>query len=183
MSQITSIEQCKVGMTVLHPVWQKGEIIATTVKESLRPRISVKFKNHNPLIFFFEKSEGSLITMNLISDLSTDAKPRQKIICLCGSLRVAKEAFKEIEYKAVMRGDIALLPCCMYVDIEREYGLDSDFKENADIQHKRKIDLSDEVFVLNVGGYIGQSTKSEIEYAESIGKVIKYLEPIKPETK
>lgn len=99
-----------------------------------------------------------------------------KKICYCGSLRVALEAFKKAEYDAVLKGEIALLPCCMYVDIEREYGAESDYKQKADELHKRKIDIADEVFVLNVGGYIGQSTRSEIEYAESIGKPIFYLE-------
>lgn len=42
--------------------------------------------------------------------------------------------------------------------------------------HKRKIDLADEVFVLNVGGYIGESTRSEIEYAKSLAMPIRYLE-------
>lgn len=43
--------------------------------------------------------------------------------------------------------------------------------------HKRKIDLSDEIFVINKNGYIGSSTKSEIEYAIKTGKKIRYLEP------
>lgn len=44
--------------------------------------------------------------------------------------------------------------------------------------HKRKIDLADEIYVINVGGYIGESTKSEIEYAKNHGRVINYLEPV-----
>ena len=44
--------------------------------------------------------------------------------------------------------------------------------------HKRKIDMADEIFVINKDGYIGQSTKSEIEYAEKTGKKINYLEQI-----
>ena len=100
-----------------------------------------------------------------------------KKVCYCGSLRVASDAFKKAEYEAVIKGEIALLPCCMYVDIQREYGAESDYKIKADDLHKRKIDICDEVFVLNVGGYIGESTKSEIEYAISIHKPIKYLEP------
>jgi len=44
--------------------------------------------------------------------------------------------------------------------------------------HKRKIDMADEIFVINVGGYIGSSTQSEIEYAEATGKTVKYLEPV-----
>lgn len=105
-------------------------------------------------------------------------KPMVKIVCYCGSLRVALDAFKKAEYEAVLKGEIALLPCCMFVDIEREYGAESDYKQKADDLHKRKIDISDEVFVLNVGGYIGSSTRSEIDYAISIGKPVKYLETI-----
>lgn len=99
-----------------------------------------------------------------------------KIICYCGSLRVALAAFKKAEYESVLRGEIALLPCCMFVDIQREYGAESDYKIKADELHKRKIDIADEVFILNVGGYIGESTRNELEYAKSIGKPIKYLE-------
>jgi hypothetical protein len=46
-----------------------------------------------------------------------------------------------------------------------------------DDMHKRKIDMADDIFVINVGGYIGSSTRSEIEYAKATGKVIRYLEP------
>ena len=50
-------------------------------------------------------------------------------------------------------------------------------KEMLDDMHLRKIDLADEVFVINVGGYIGESTRRKIAYAEQTGKTIKYLEP------
>jgi hypothetical protein len=105
-------------------------------------------------------------------------KGSRKKVCYCGSLRVAKEAFQKAEYERVLRGEIALLPCCMFVDIQREYGAESDYKQSADDLHKRKIDICDEVFVLNVGGYIGESTRSEIDYALSIGKPVQYLESI-----
>jgi hypothetical protein len=101
-----------------------------------------------------------------------------EIVCYCGSLRVAKEAFRKAEYEAVMKGELALLPSCIYVDIEREYGAQSDYKKNADKIHMRKIDLCDRVMVLNVGGYIGESTRNEINYATETGKQISYLEPI-----
>lgn len=51
-------------------------------------------------------------------------------------------------------------------------------KEMLDDMHKRKIDLADEIFVINVGGYIGESTKSEIAYALQTGKKVNYLEEI-----
>jgi hypothetical protein len=42
--------------------------------------------------------------------------------------------------------------------------------------HKRKIDLADEVLILNVDGYIGDSTRSELEYAQATGKIVRFLE-------
>lgn len=49
-------------------------------------------------------------------------------------------------------------------------------KEMLDDMHKRKIDMADEVFIINVGGYIGSSTRSEIEYAQATGKLVRYRE-------
>lgn len=105
---------------------------------------------------------------------------KPKIVCYCGSLRVAMEDFKRAEYESVLRGEIALLPCCMFVDIEREYGAESDYKIIADELHKRKIDIADEVVVLNPGGYVGKSTQSEINYAMAINKPVRYTYPILP---
>ena len=51
-------------------------------------------------------------------------------------------------------------------------------KEMLDDMHKRKIDMADEIFVINKDGYIGSSTKSEIEYAHKTGKKVNYLEDI-----
>jgi len=45
--------------------------------------------------------------------------------------------------------------------------------------HKCKIDMTDEIYVINVGGYIGSSTRSEIDYAVAAGKLVHYLEAIK----
>ena len=49
-------------------------------------------------------------------------------------------------------------------------------KEMLDDTHKRKIDMADEIYLINFGGYIGSCTRSEIEYAEATGKVVRYLE-------
>lgn len=51
-------------------------------------------------------------------------------------------------------------------------------KEMLDDMHKRKIDMADEIFVINVGGYIGESTRAEIEYAKKNGRGVKYLEDV-----
>lgn len=49
-------------------------------------------------------------------------------------------------------------------------------KEMLDDMHKRNIDMADSIYVINVCGYIGESTRSEIEYAQNHGKKISYLE-------
>jgi hypothetical protein len=49
-------------------------------------------------------------------------------------------------------------------------------KEMLDDMHKRKIDMADAIYVINKGGYIGDSTRSEIEYAKRTGKGVEYLE-------
>ena len=60
--------------------------------------------------------------------------------------------------------------------LEMDEGTLTKTKEMLDDMHKRKIDMADEIFVINVGGYIGDSTRSEIEYAKKQGKKISYLE-------
>ena len=55
--------------------------------------------------------------------------------------------------------------------------LPEEVKTQLDELHKRKIDLADEILVINVNGYIGKSTTGEIAYAVGHGKVVRYLEP------
>lgn len=61
---------------------------------------------------------------------------------------------------------------------DMDEGALSKTKEMLDDMHKRKIDMADSIYVINVGGYIGESTKSEIIYAKEHGKRIDYLEPV-----
>jgi len=107
---------------------------------------------------------------------------KPKIICLCGSTRFY-DAFQEANYKLTMQGKIVLsvgfYPHSQTKAHGQEVGFTEKQKVELDELHKRKIDLADEVFVLNVGGYIGSSTRSEIIYALEQGKKITYLEKIK----
>lgn len=111
----------------------------------------------------------------------TNARTRPAVVCYCGSLRF-KNAFIEAEHNALQSGVIALLPAMMSIDLQREHANqfatdNKELKEKADELHKRKIDICDYVYVLNINGYIGESTRSEIEYAEKIGKRVLYHEP------
>jgi dienelactone hydrolase len=99
--------------------------------------------------------------------------PRPPIVVLCGSTRFRDE-FAAVNRDLTNSGAIVVAPGV--------FGHSGDpfteeEKTRLDDLHKRKIDLADEVFVVNVNGYVGDSTRSEIEYAEKAGKPIAYLEP------
>lgn len=102
------------------------------------------------------------------------------IVCLCGSTRFM-DVFFEQGWKETMKGHI-VLSVGVSKHTETEDGghvgeaLGPSTCAMLDELHKRKIDLADEVLVLNVGGYIGESTRSEIEYAKEHGKPVRYLE-------
>ena len=98
-----------------------------------------------------------------------------KIITLCGSIKF-KDEFMKVQEKLTLEGNIVLTPN-FFNNIKKE-DIDEKTKEMLDEMHKQKIDISDEIYVINVSGYIGESTKSEIEYAKSKGKKISYLENI-----
>ena len=99
-----------------------------------------------------------------------------KIITLCGSIKF-KDEFMKVQEKLTLDGNIVLTPN-FFNNIKKEE-IDLETKKMLDEMHKQKIDISDEIYVINVGGYIGESTKSEIKYAEAKGKKISYLESIK----
>lgn len=103
---------------------------------------------------------------------------RPRIVCLCGSTRFMA-AFQEANLRETLAGRI-VLSVGAFVHSDSELlasGVLTEVKKRAlDELHKRKIDLADEILVLNVGGYIGESTRSEIAYAEAHGKIVRYLE-------
>ena len=104
-----------------------------------------------------------------------------KIITLCGSTRF-KDEFLKAQKDLTLKGNIVISVGLFGHSGDSEVWENMDegtltkTKEMLDDMHKRKIDLSDEIFVINVGGYIGELTKSEIEYAKATGKKVNYLE-------
>ena len=99
-----------------------------------------------------------------------------KVITLCGSTRFKNE-FLEAQKKLTLEGKIVISVGLFGHSVDVEV-LSKGTKEMLDDMHKRKIDMADEIFVINVGGYIGSSTRSEIEYAEATGKLVRYLEEV-----
>lgn len=96
---------------------------------------------------------------------------KRKIVCLCGSTRF-KDEYIKANRNETLKGNI-VLSVGLFGHIE---GLDmsSETKKMLDELHLHKIDLADEILVLNVDGYIGESTKKEIGYAKNLNKKIVY---------
>ncbi len=99
-----------------------------------------------------------------------------KIITVCGSYKFKKE-MTEITEKMALKGNCMLTP----IELSRSKKEDYTEKEASmiDKMHKEKIRLADAILVVNVGGYIGSSTKSEIELAKSLNKGILYYTDLK----
>ena len=98
---------------------------------------------------------------------------KYKIITLCGSTKF-KDEFMEAQKKLTLEGNIVISVGCFGHSGDKEVFLDESTKIMLDDMHKRKIDMADEIMVINKDNYIGESTKSEIEYAKKTGKIINY---------
>ena len=95
------------------------------------------------------------------------------IVCLCGSTLFV-ELFRYVNQRETLAGKIVLAPGCFQGDgvLEVVPGV----KQHLDELHLQKIDLADEILVVNVGGYIGESTRREIAYARQYGKRVRWFE-------
>ena len=94
-----------------------------------------------------------------------------EIITLCGSTKFKRE-YLEVTKKLTLEGKI-VISVGLFSHADNE-NITEEQRKMLDRLHLRKIDLSDSIFVINPNGYIGESTKKEIEYALSKGKEVKY---------
>lgn len=102
-------------------------------------------------------------------------RDRPEVVVLCGSTRF-KQQFFEANFRFSMEGRIVISVGWFGHADKDVYDPTPEEKRMLDELHKRKIDLCDSIFVVNVGGYIGDSTRGEIEYAEAHGKMVRWLE-------
>lgn len=111
--------------------------------------------------------------------IQKNQQKKPTVVCLCGSTRFS-EAYQEMNLRETLAGNIVLsIGINTKSDddlIKAGWKID---KEALDTLHLHKIDLADEVLILNVDGYVGESTRREIDYAELQGKRIRWLEPDK----
>lgn len=101
---------------------------------------------------------------------------KYKVVTLCGSTKF-KDEYLRAQKELTLQGNIVISVGLFGHSGDAEVWTEGT-KEMLDDMHKRKIDMADEIFVINVGGYIGSSTRSEIEYATREGKAIRYLVPV-----
>ena len=145
----------------------------------------------NPQVGEYEAATTSLSMALAHPCLGPPAVPseagsdRPKIVCLCGSSRFVAEmasiawALERDEGYIVL--GLHLLPA-NHPGLQPDHQAEADGKkEHFDKLHLHKIDLADRVLVVNIGGYIGESTRREIAYALSLGKPVRYLEPVATE--
>jgi hypothetical protein len=150
--------------------------IAKEIAQQVRPGAVLVLpdtRNNGTYLWDFTIVGGdpAQVSVERASDFDTE---RPLIVCLCGSTKF-KEAFEAAQASETEAGRIVLT----VGRFGHRDGLDMDgeLKVKLDELHKRKIDLADEVLVINVRDYIGESTRKEIEYAKQHGKAVRYLEP------
>jgi hypothetical protein len=108
-----------------------------------------------------------------MNDFLQHTKP--KVVTLCGSTKFKKQ-FQEAEAKLTLKGRIVL--SLGFFEQSDNIEVTEEQVKLFEWLHYHKIDMSDEIFVVNVNGYIGESTKKEIEYAIHNGKKVTYLESL-----
>ena len=98
------------------------------------------------------------------------APEEDTVIALCGSMRF-HEQLERLEAELTLAGHVVLAPVAITTELTAE--------ERALLGriHLRKVAMADEVLVVNVGGYVGESTRREIEHARSRGIAVSFLEP------
>ena len=154
--------------TIYHPhVTRPDLVLAMTQKAADKYYREGHEKFADAVLSAIGEKEVPMATM----DESTE---RMTVITLCGSTRF-KEQFLEQQKRLTLEGNVVISVGLFGHSADEEVWKPG-MKEMLDKMHFQKIDMADEIFVINVGGYIGESTKREIAYAKSKGKIINYLE-------
>lgn len=147
----------------------KGEVVCRGTKE-IDP---CNFPNCDWAKAQDKSLNNTLATKPDPSNIAKTPKLERGIITLCGSTKFKDEFIAMLEI-LTLGGWIVLLPG--YYGHCARFPVSDEVKDTLDALHKKKIDMSDAIYVLNIDGYIGESTRSEIEYATLNNKEIIYYE-------
>lgn len=102
---------------------------------------------------------------------------KYEVITLCGSTKFKDDFIKAQEFLTLAGCIVISVGLFGHADKKYTTAITPEVKMMLDDMHKRKIDMADSIFVVNRDGYIGESTKSEIEYALKTGKQVTYMFP------
>lgn len=156
--------------------WNVGKVAGQEVKHAhlhIIPRFSDEPYAGKGIRYWFKQPEN--LRKSLTGDTEGVYKPKHyKVVTLCGSTKFKDDFIKE-QKRLTLEGNI-VISVGMFGHSGDTEAWDGNVKEMLDDIHKRKIDMADEIFVINKGGYIGPSTKSEIEYAKLTGKKVVFME-------
>ena len=165
-------------MNALRRHRQDAELRAERLEAAARA-VLPHLPSDDPLVY----GKVAMVTaaMDLCAVLAGAPEPgvaRPTVVCLCGSTRF-REAFERVACDETLAGRIVLTVNDFDTARRQPVGHHPPTAEKAalDELHLRKIDLADEVLILNVGGYIGESTRRELAYARSRSKIVRFLEP------
>jgi hypothetical protein len=100
------------------------------------------------------------------------APDEHTVITLCGSMRF-REEFERLDAELTLAGHMVLTPTALAPSTE----LNEEERARLGRIHLQKIAMADEILVVNVGGYVGESTRREIGHARSCGVAVSFLEP------
>lgn len=122
--------------------------------------------------------EGLEVPIDQLTRALEESFPR--IVCLCGSTRFWR-IFQEAGLRETLAGKIVLsIGAASGTDDQHFGNLPKEeydrVKEMLDQLHFKKIELADEVLILNLDGYVGPSTSRELAYARKLGKVVRFWE-------
>ncbi|WP_200948029.1 hypothetical protein [Nocardioides sp. Soil774] len=95
-----------------------------------------------------------------------------RVVTLCGSMRF-RDDFERLDAELTLAGHVVLGPAAL----DRSRELDAEDRARLGRVHLQKVAMADVVLVVNVGGYVGESTRREIEHARALGVAVRFLEP------
>jgi len=101
---------------------------------------------------------------------------KPKVVCLCGSEKFVGH-FSVANHKESMAGNIVVAPSFQESKVGDRVVYTPEERAKLDELHQGRMDMADEILVLNIEGYIGDSTKKEVAYARKAGKAIRWKEP------
>ena len=160
-------------------LWIRYSLTYCTITNILNACISIDFKRWFFVNKFIEDTKQKLLSLigyklieKEVNDEMMYAPKIYKVITLCGSTKFKKQ-FEETIKELTLQGNIVISVGCFGHSGDNEVWTDG-VKEMLDDMHKRKILMANEIYVIDVDGYIGESTRSEIEFAKSKNIPIRY---------